>query len=120
MLPSTIQKIFVSTDVTFNDNESYFPTTYLQGENSIKEDKDWNSYLIDPFLIDPPKVIGPVSVPSVFEPESSSPINPIPEPKSSPIDPALELESSPIEPALENRMTSKAYSRKKVVVPRLI
>ncbi|KAL6323010.1 hypothetical protein AAG906_023627 [Vitis piasezkii] len=89
-------------------------------ENSIKEDKDWNSYLIDPFLIDPPKVIGPVSVPSVFEPESSSPIDPVPEPKSSPIDPAPELESSPIEPALENRMTSKTYSRKKVSELRIV
>ena len=47
---------FVATDFTFNESESYFPTPYLQGENSIKEDKGQDSYLIDPFLIDLPKV----------------------------------------------------------------
>ena len=80
MLPSTIKKVFVLTDVTFNESESYFSAPYLRGENSIKEDKnqdkDWNSYFIDPFLINPPKVFGPVSdpvsKPSFFEPQSSS------------------------------------------------
>ena len=58
MLLSTIHFyfFFVSTDFTFNESESYFPTPYLQGENSIKEDKGQDSYLIDPFLIDLPKV----------------------------------------------------------------
>ena len=90
MLPSTIQKVFVSTDVTFNENESYFPAPYLQGENSIKEDKDQDSYLINPFLIDLPLICGPVSdlvsVPHFFE-----------------------LESWLLEPTPENRMTEKMY-----------
>ena len=92
---------FVSTDFTFNESESYFPTPYLQGENSIKEDKGQDSYLIDPFLIDPPKVsslvFDSVSIPQFSKPKPSS----------------LEL-------APKNQMTSKVYSRKKVAVPKLI
>ena len=53
-----------------------FSATYLQGENSINENKDRDSYFIDPFLIDPSKVSGPMSniifVPSFSEPELSS------------------------------------------------
>ena len=65
-------------------------------DDSIKEDNHRDSYFIDPFLIDPPKVFDSIFVPS-SEPESSS-----------------------IEPAPKNQMTSKAYSRKKVAIPRLI
>ena len=67
----------------------------------MKEDKDQDSYFIDPFIIDPPKVFDPVSnpisIPSFSEPELSS-----------------------NESTLENRMTSKVYLRKKVAIPRLI
>jgi hypothetical protein len=34
------KKFNVSADVTFNEQESYFTTPYLQGESSIMEDKD--------------------------------------------------------------------------------
>ena len=88
MLPSTIHFFFfVLVDVTFNESESYFPVSYLQGENSIKEDKDRDSSFIDLFLIDffkvsdlvfvpfidpidPPKMSDLLFVPS-YEPESS-------------------------------------------------
>ena len=56
-------KFFVSVDVTFNESESYFPAPYLQGKNSIEKDKDRDSYFIDPFLIDLPKVSSPIFVP---------------------------------------------------------
>ena len=100
--PSTIHhpKFFVLVDVTFNESESYFPASYLQGKNFFKEDKDWDSYFIDPFSINPPKVISLVLVPSAS----------LPVPK---------LELSPIEPT-KNRMTGKVYSRKKDAVPKLI
>ena len=91
---------FLSTDVTFNESESYFPASYLQGKNFFKEDKDWDSYFIDPFSINPPKVISLVLVPSAS----------LPVPK---------LELSPIEPT-KNRMTGKVYSRKKDAVPKPI
>ena len=54
---------FVSANVTFNESESYFPTPYLHGENSIEEDKDRDIFFLDPFLINPPKVSNLVSVP---------------------------------------------------------
>ena len=123
---------FVSTDVTFNESQSYFFAPYLQDENSIKEDKDQDSYLIDLFLVYPPKVVGLVSIPSISEPELSSLVDLISEPElSSFVDPILELElsfvdpspepvSSPIHPTPENRMTGKVYLRKKAIVPRLI
>ena len=38
--PST-RKLYVSTNVTFVENESYFSTLYLQGELSILEDKEF-------------------------------------------------------------------------------
>ncbi|RVW14416.1 hypothetical protein CK203_090507 [Vitis vinifera] len=51
----------------------YFETS--SEENSIKEDKDQDSYLISPVLTNPPTVSGPVfdpvSVPHFYEPESS-------------------------------------------------
>ncbi|RVW78782.1 Retrovirus-related Pol polyprotein from transposon RE2 [Vitis vinifera] len=56
-------------------------------KNFFKEDKDWDSYFIDPFSINPPKVISLVLVPSAS----------LPVPK---------LELSPIEPT-KNRMTGK-------------
>ena len=79
-------------------SESYFPTSYLQGENSIKEDKDWDSCFIDPFLIELPKVSDPVSIPSFSEPKS------------------------PIEPIVVRKdwMIGKVCWRKKVVVSGLI
>ena len=73
-----------------------FPLLMFKGRIlSIEEDKDRDLFFIDPFLIDPPKVSNPISRPSSkFEPS--------------------------IEPTPKNRMTSKAYSRKKVAVPLLI
>ena len=87
---------FVSTNVTFNDCESYFPAPYLQGENSIKEDKDQDSYLIDPSAVSSP-VFDPAFVPYFSKPESL-----------------------PLKPTPKNRMTSKVYLRKKVTIPKLI
>ena len=101
---------FVTTDVTLNESESYFPVPYLKG-NSFKEDKERDSYFFDQFLIDPPKVTSPVPVPST-SPFAS-------ELESAPIDLVTELKLSPTKPA-ENRMTGKAYSRKKAAIPRLI
>lgn len=34
------RNVNVSLDVTFNEDEFYFTIPYLQGENSIHEDKD--------------------------------------------------------------------------------
>ncbi|RVW69918.1 hypothetical protein CK203_061899 [Vitis vinifera] len=87
-----------------DNNKDYFnqvltPYFHHEGKNSIKEDKDQNSYLIDPFIIDPSKVSGPVLVL---------------------VEPVSELQLSPIESTPENQMTSKVYSRKKVAVPQLI
>ena len=56
---------FFLVDVTFNESESYFPIPCLQWENSIEEDKDHDSYFIDPFLInliDPLKVSDSISI----------------------------------------------------------
>ena len=63
------KKTFVSTDVTFNKTESYFPILYLQGKNSIKEDKDEDKDF-GSFLIDLSKVTDPIFVPSFSKPES--------------------------------------------------
>nr|CAN60478.1 hypothetical protein VITISV_018947 [Vitis vinifera] len=65
------------------------------GENSIKEDKDQDSYLIDPSAVSSP-VFDPAFVPYFSKPESL-----------------------PLKPTPKNRMTSKVYSRKKVTVPKL-
>ena len=110
--PLSIFFFFVLVDVTFNESESYFPASYLQGENSIKEDKDRDSSVIDPFLIDFFKVSDPVVVPF---------IDPTDPPKMSDLlfVPFYEPESS-IELALGNQMTDKVYSRKKVAVPQLM
>ena len=108
-------KKFVSADVTFNESESYFPATYLQRENSIKEDKDQDFYFIYLFLVDPPTVSNSVYV-SSLEPKSSC-IEPISKHELSPIEPISKLELSPIEFAPKNRMTDKVYSRKKATVP---
>ena len=43
------RKLYVSTDVTFVENKSYFSTPYLQGELSILED--------DESVIPPPEII---------------------------------------------------------------
>ena len=40
------KKFYVSVDVTFNEQESYFTTPYFQGENSIIKDKD-GDFLLD-------------------------------------------------------------------------
>ncbi|RVX02941.1 hypothetical protein CK203_023148 [Vitis vinifera] len=79
--------------------------------NSFKEDKERDSYFFDQFLIDPPKVTSPVPVP--FASPFASEL------ESAPIDLVTELKLSPTKPA-ENRMTGKAYSRKKAAIPRLI
>ena len=56
---------FVSTSVTFNENESYFLISRLQGENLITKDKNLFSCFIDPFLIDHLKVSDPISIPLI-------------------------------------------------------
>ena len=109
------KKFFVSTNVIVTESESYFLARYLQGENSIKEDKDQDSYLIGSFFIHLPIVSGPMydltSVPYFFEFKSSNPA-------SVPL--FFEPESSQLELVPEYRMVDKVYSRKKVAVPKLI
>ena len=89
-------------DVTLKESESYFLAFYLQGENSFKEDKDYDFYFVDPL-----KVIVLVPVHFAFEPTSEPVFELVPEPKSSPTEPT------------GNWMTDKVYSRKKVAVSRL-
>ena len=103
---------FVSTSVTFNENESYFLISRLQGENLITKDKNLFSCFIDPFLIDHLKVSDPISIPLIDH------INP---PKVSDLVfvPFFKLKSF-IKPTLHNQTTDKVYSRKKVAVPRPI
>ena len=74
-------------DVTLKESESYFLAFYLQGENSFKEDKDYDFYFVDPFLVDPLKVIVLVPVHFAFEPTSEPVFELVPEPKSSPTEP---------------------------------
>ena len=78
---------FISMDVTLKESESYFLAFYLQGENSFKEDKDYDFYFVDPFLVDPLKVIVLVPVHFAFEPTSEPVFELVPEPKSSPTEP---------------------------------
>ena len=69
-------------DVTLKESESYFLAFYLQGENSFKEDKDYDFYFVDPL-----KVIVLVPVHFAFEPTSEPVFELVPEPKSSPTEP---------------------------------
>ena len=73
---------FISMDVTLKESESYFLAFYLQGENSFKEDKDYDFYFVDPL-----KVIVLVPVHFAFEPTSEPVFELVPEPKSSPTEP---------------------------------
>ena len=100
---------FASFNVTFNKSEIYFPTPRLQVENSIKEDKDQDSFLIDPFSINLPKV-SELSIPLFFVPESS-----VSSPK-----PIVEQIDEFVVVAPKDRMTRKVFLRKKATVSRLI
>ncbi|PON52942.1 hypothetical protein PanWU01x14_206250, partial [Parasponia andersonii] len=44
----TTKRFLVSANVTFVENENYFPNPYLQGEPLFVEDEDLNWYLLDP------------------------------------------------------------------------
>ncbi|RVW67813.1 hypothetical protein CK203_066174 [Vitis vinifera] len=105
-------KRFQSNNARDYFNQVLTPYFQHEGGNSIKEDKDWDSYLINLFLIDPPTVSSLVSYQvSVLVPQFSEP--PISLPHFS------EPESWPLEPAPKNRMTGQVYSRKKVAIPKL-
>ncbi|RVW21061.1 Transposon Ty3-I Gag-Pol polyprotein [Vitis vinifera] len=80
---------------TLSESSVSLPSEHHLGENSIKEDKDQDSYLIDPSAVSSP-VFDPAFVPYFSKPESL-----------------------PLKPTPKNRMTSKVYSRKKVTVPKL-
>ncbi|RVW83297.1 hypothetical protein CK203_039642 [Vitis vinifera] len=81
---------------TPSESSVSLPSEHYLGENSIKEDKDQDSYLIDPSAVSSP-VFDPVFVPYFSKPESL-----------------------PLKPTPKNRMTSKVYLRKKVTIPKLI
>jgi transposase InsO family protein len=91
------KKFYVSADVTFNEQESYFTTPYLQGESSIMEDKDREDR---DFLLDL------LSLPA-SKPISCSPVpNPVPE-----------IPQEKTDSALENVRFDKVFSRRKMPVP---
>ncbi|RVX06582.1 Retrovirus-related Pol polyprotein from transposon TNT 1-94 [Vitis vinifera] len=114
----------VSVDVTFHEQESYFTIPYLQGENSVMEDKDRGDFLflylpslplskqsrptdplieILPKLPDQPKLV----LPKLVLPELVLPNQPEPVPENP--------KSAP-----ENVRFDKAFSRKKTVVPKSV
>ena len=41
------RKFHVFVDVTFFENEPYFPTPYLQGETSLMEDKNRDLFFLE-------------------------------------------------------------------------
>ncbi|KAK0582355.1 hypothetical protein LWI29_024584 [Acer saccharum] len=81
--PST-KRFFVSTDVSFVEHESYFTATYLRGETSLTEDKQWDLFLLDlsthtpvipdPITLDPQTANPNLSTVPAEQAESSGPI----------------------------------------------
>ena len=71
------KRFYVSADVTFHEQESYFIVPYLQGENSVMEDKDKADFL----LLDLPSSPLPVSrQPSPMDVSTEPTENPNPKP----------------------------------------
>jgi hypothetical protein len=103
------KKFYVSADVTFNEQESYFTTPYLQGESSIMEDKDREDrdFLLDLLSLPASK---PVSCSPVPNPVSE----PIPNHMSKPVP---EIPQEKTDSALENVRFDKVFSRRKMAVP---
>ena len=113
------KRFYVSVDVTFHEQESYFTIPYLHGENLVMEDKDREDFLF-------------LDLPSLPLSKQSRPTNPLtetlpklpdqPEP-ALPNQPELVLPDQP-EPVLENSKSAsenvrfdKVFSRKKTIVP---
>nr|XP_019703534.2 uncharacterized protein LOC105038855 isoform X1 [Elaeis guineensis] len=117
------KKFYVSVDVTFNEQESYFTNPYLQGENSTREDK--KDFLLDLSLILMSKTSDPVPAPhlSCSNHVPRSPSEPVPEPMPEPtprLEPVPETPSEPqkkIDSAHENVRFGKVFTRRKMAAP---
>jgi hypothetical protein len=110
------KKFYVSADVTFNEQESYFTAPYLQGEISIMEDKDREDrdFLLDLLSLPVSKPVSCSPVPNfVFEPMP----NPVPNHMSKPVP---EIPQEKTDSALENVRFCKVFSRRKVAVPEFV
>ena len=82
-LPS--KKFYVSVDITFNEQESYFTNLYLQGENLTRKDK--KDFLLDLSSILMSKISDHVPLPpysSCSNHVPRSPSEPVPEPMPDP------------------------------------
>ena len=97
------KRFYVSVDVTFHEQKSYFTIPYLQGENLVMEDKDRGDFLF-------------LDLPSLPLSKQSRPTDPLIEtlPKL-PDQPELVPENPKSAP--ENVRFDKVFSRKKTVVP---
>lgn len=93
------KKFYVSVDVIFNENESYFTTPYLHVESSVMEDKE------DFILIDLPS-----SSKQLVSPESQNS-----KPKTGAMSMSVESWNSE-SVVLDDRMVGQVYSRTKAAV----
>ena len=103
------KKFYVSADVTFNEQESYSTTPYLQGESSIMEDKDREDrdFLLDLLSLPISKLVS---------------CSPMPNPMSEPVlnhmsKPVPEIPQEKTNSALENVIFHKVFSWRKMAVP---
>ena len=95
------KKFYIYIDVTFNENESYFTSPYLQGNKSTMEDKDKDFFLIDLSLSTQP-------VSSIHSSHESIPSH------------NCEKQSTNNDVyVLDNMRFGKVYSRNKSLVPAL-
>lgn len=97
------KRFYVSVDVTFHEQESYFTIPYLQGENSVMEDKDRGDFLF-------------LDLPSLPLSKQSRPTNPLIETLPKLPDQPEPVPENP-KSAPENVRFDKVFSRKKAVVP---
>jgi hypothetical protein len=107
------KKFNVLADVTFNEQESYFTTPYLQGESSIMEDKDREEMDFLLYLLSLP-ISKPISC-SLCQILCLSPclsLCQITCPNPCPKFPRKKIHS-----ALENVIFGKVFTRRKVVDP---
>jgi hypothetical protein len=110
--PSKRFYIYISMDVIFNEKESYFNRSYLQGGSSIREDKNKEGFFVYPLDLSPgPRP--PISVPSMSISESNMP------PETSTTIPDKFAEAAPADTprGLDGDMRyAKKYKKKKVKV----
>jgi hypothetical protein len=106
------KKFYVSADVTFNEQESYFTTPYLQGESSIMEDKDREDrdFLLDLLSLPISKPVSCSHVPNLVSEFVSEPM---PNHMSEPVP---EIPQEKTDSALENARFGNVFSRRKVAV----